>query len=339
MGRKPTKNLHLPPRMRLKKTSRGKTYYYYDMGGKPRRWKALGGDFVEALRVYADLEQGNRAAQSLITFRHVAERYLIDVLPGKAPETRRTNLLQLEKLYLFFDSPPAPLDEIKPIHIRKYLDWRKNSPVAANREIALFSHIFNKAREWGATDRSNPCVGVRKHRESGRDVYIDDAAYRKLWEKADVPLREAMDLAYLTGQRPADVLKLDERHIRDGVLEVRQNKTRAKLRIEIVGQLASAINRIASRKSALKLHSTKLIVDESGKPIGPAGLRFRFDRARQAAGVEKSEFQFRDLRAKAGTDKEASEDIRGAQALLGHGSVSMTEHYVRKRGATVKPTK
>lgn len=131
----------------------------------------------------------------------------------------------------------------------------------------MFSHIFNKAREWGATDRSNPCVGVRKHRESGRDGYIDDAAYRKLWEKADVPLREAMDLAYLTGQRPADVLKLDERHIRDGVLEVRQNKTRAKLRIEIVGQLASAINRIASRKSGLKLHSTKLIVDESGNPL------------------------------------------------------------------------
>lgn len=339
MGRKPTKNLHLPPRMRLKKTSRDKTYYYYDMGGKPRRWKALGGDFVEALRVYADLEQGNRTGRSLVTFRHVAERYLIDVLPSKATETRRTNLLQLEKLYSFFDSPPAPLDEIKPIHIRKYLDWRKASPVAANREIALFSHIFNKAREWGATDRPNPCAGVRKHRETGRDVYVGDALYKAVWEKADLPLREAMDLAYLTGQRPADVLKMDERDFRDGVISVRQNKTGARLRIEVVGELAVLVEQLAARKAEHNPRSTKLIVDEVGRPLGQAGLRFRFDRARDAAGIPKAEFQFRDLRAKAGTDKELSADLREAQALLGHGSAAMTEHYVRKRGTRATPTR
>ncbi|MGS1058768.1 tyrosine-type recombinase/integrase [Burkholderia glumae] len=339
MGRKPTKNLHLPPRMRLKQTSRGKTYYYYDMGGKPRRWKALGGDFVEALRLYADLEQGNRTARALVTFRNVAERYLVDVLPSKAVETRRTNLLQLEKLYSFFDSPPAPLGEIKPIHIRKYLDWRKASPVSANREIALFSHIFNKAREWGATDRPNPCIGVRKHRETGRDVYVGDGLYKSVWEKADLPLQEAMDLAYLTGQRPGDVLKMDERDVRDGVISIRQNKTGARLRIEVVGELAALIDRLAIRKTAHNPRSTRLIVDEQGKPLGRSALRFRFDRARDAAGIPKSEFQFRDLRAKAGTDKESTSDIRGAQSLLGHGSVSMTEHYVRRRGAKITPTR
>ncbi|WP_081084550.1 tyrosine-type recombinase/integrase [Burkholderia territorii] len=339
MGRKPTKNLHLPPRMRVKKTSRGKTYYYYDMGGKPRRWQALGGDFVDALRLYADLEQGNRTAQALITFRHAADRYLTDVLPNKAAETQRTNLLQLEKLYLFFDSPPAPLDEIKPIHIRKYLDWRKASPVSANREIALFSHIFNKAREWGATDRPNPCTGVRKHRETGRDVYVGDGLYKAVWEKADLPLREAMDLAYLTGQRPADVLKMDERDIRDGVVWIRQNKTGARLRIEVVGELAKLLGELSLRKTAHNPRSTRLIVDEHGKPLGRAALRFRFDRARDAAGIEKNDFQFRDLRAKAATDKESSDDLRSAQALLGHGNVSMTEHYVRKRGKKVTPTR
>ncbi|WP_175666013.1 tyrosine-type recombinase/integrase [Burkholderia ambifaria] len=339
MGRKPTKNLHLPPRMRLKRTSRDKTYYYYDMGGKPRRWKALGGDFVEALRLYADLEQGDRTARALVTFRHVAERYLVDVLPGKAPETRRTNMLQLEKLYSFFDSPPAPLDEIKPIHIRKYLDWRKASPVSANREMALFSHIFNKAREWGATDRPNPCAGIRKHRETGRDVYVGDGLYKAVWEKADLPLREAMDLAYLTGQRPADVLKMDERDVRDGVVWIQQNKTRTRLRIEIIGDLASLLDRLALRKIEHNPRSTRLIVDERGRPLGRSALRFRFDRARDAAGIPKDAFQFRDLRAKAGTDKEDAEDIRSAQALLGHGSVAMTEHYVRKRGVKVTPTK
>ncbi len=309
------------------------------MGGKPRKWHPLGGDFVEALRRYADLEQGNRTSAALITFRHVAERYLTEVLPTKAPETQRTNLLQLEKLYLFFDSPPAPLDEIKPIHVRKYLDWRKESPVAANREIALFSHIFNKAREWGATDHPNPCAGVRKHREVGRDVYVDDSLYHAVWKQADVPLREAMDLAYLTGQRPADVLKMDERDVRDGAVSIRQNKTGTRLRIEIAGELAILLIRLGTRKTTHNPRSTRLIVDEQGKPLGHAALRFRFDRAREAAGIAKHEFQFRDLRAKAGTDKEDSSGLRSAQSLLGHGSVAMTEHYVRKRGRRVSPTK
>ncbi|WP_082721524.1 tyrosine-type recombinase/integrase [Burkholderia latens] len=85
--------------------------------------------------------------------------------------------------------------------------------------------------------------------------------------------------------------------------------------------------------------STRVILDEVGRALGASALRFRFDRARDAAGIDKASFQFRDLRAKAGTDKEDAEDLRAAQALLGHGSVAMTEHYVRKRGTKVTPTK
>ncbi|WP_341317069.1 tyrosine-type recombinase/integrase [Paraburkholderia sp. IMGN_8] len=59
-------------------------------------------------------------------------------------------------------------------------------------------------------------------------------------------------------------------------------------------------------------------------------LQYRFRAAREAAEIAAADFQFRDLRAKAGTDKtEATGDIRHAQKQLGHGSVVMTEHYVR----------
>ncbi|WP_230948661.1 tyrosine-type recombinase/integrase [Burkholderia multivorans] len=180
---------------------------------------------------------------------------------------------------------------------------------------------------------------MRKHRETGRDVYVGDDLYKAVWEKADLPLREAMDLAYLTGQRPADVFKIDERDVRDGVIAIRQNKTGARLRIEVVGELAAILDRLALRKRGHNPRSTRLIVDEQGRPLGRAALRFRFDRARDTADIAKEAFQFRDLRAKAGTDKESVSDLRGAQSLLGHGSMSMTEHYVRKRGRQVTPTK
>ena len=51
-------------------------------------------------------------------------------------------------------------------------------------------------------------------------------------------------------------------------------------------------------------------------------------------------FQFRDLRAKAGTDKADATDMREAQQQLGHNSLKTTEIYVRARaGAKVTPTK
>jgi integrase len=162
-----------------------------------------------------------------------------------------------------------------------------------------------------------------------------------VYEKADVGLRDAMDLAYLTGQRVTDTRLMDERDVREGMIWVLQGKTNAKRRIEITGELNVLINRIMSRKSGHKVRSTRLIVTEDGTPMSVAMLRGRFDLAREAAGVAKSEFQMRDLRAKAGTDKaELSGDILQARDQLGHTTVVMTEQYIRNRkGKKVSPTK
>lgn len=70
-------------------------------------------------------------------------------------------------------------------------------------------------------------------------------------------------------------------------------------------------------------------------------LRGRFDAAHERTGVPKAAFQFRDLRARASTDKaDTSSDILQAQRQLGRSSVVMTETYTRKRkGERVTPTK
>src|SRR5690606_8009271 len=137
-------------------------------------------------------------------------------------------------------------------------------------------------------------------------------------------LRDAMDLAYLTGQRPADTYAMDERQLSPTGLGVRQGKTGAKVEIAIEGELATLLERIRKRKAGYTLHSSRLIVDERGLALGRDALRCRFDKARRLAGIDKGDFQFRDLRAEAGTDKaEVARDIRQAQAQLGHASVTM----------------
>lgn len=165
--------------------------------------------------------------------------------------------------------------------------------------------------------------------------------FQRVWKFADQPTRDAMDLAYLTGQRPADTLKLAESDIRGGELWVVQGKRGKKLRITVSGELADVIARIRTSKLACNSKSDSLVVNEAGERLMRDALRFRFDRARFAAHVAKDLFQFRDLRAKAGTDKtESSGDIRAAQRQLGHTSIKMTEHYVRERkGDKVDPTK
>lgn len=133
----------------------------------------------------------------------------------------------------------------------------------------------------------------------------------------------------------------------DAGLAITQAKSTNKVLMEITGELATLLDRIAKRKSEKlpngrsKAYSTRLIVDDSGLALGRAALRYRFDKARDAAGVTKRDFQFRDLRAKAGTDKaDSANDIREAQAQLGNSSVTTTEIHVRKkRGFKATPTR
>lgn len=342
MGRKPTRNKNLPAGMRAR--HRGKVIYYYlDTGAKPRKEVPLGKDYTAAVMKWAELTVSANPGGAMITFRQVAERYTREVIPGKAAATRKDNLRELAQLYKFFDDPPAPLESIEPINIRQYLDWRKPALVRANREKALFSHIWNFAREVGLTGKPNPCAGVRGNKESGRDAYISDDIYKLVWDAAEEPLRDALDLAYLTGQRPADVLKLSQADISEGALTVVQNKTGKRLRIAIEGELAAVIDRIKRRK----VMGLKLVNNRDGYPMTQAGLRGAFNRARDAAvkshpGKESEirAFQFRDLRAKAGTDKEEQDGMQAAQDQLGHSTPTMTAHYVRhRRGKLVKPTK
>jgi len=360
MARKPTKNLNLPRGMRMRPQRSGKVYYYYDTGEKPRREIPLGPDYVEAVKRWAELEvDTDLKPGSLITFRYACEMYQQKYLVENSVKTRTEKTRQLETLYLFFDNPPAPLDDIKPMHIKQFLAWRveltqarlrkeglpvegTEGRVAANRERSLISHVWNAARAEGLTDKANPCSGIKAFEEEGRDTYVYDEIFSAVQNAGDIPLQEAMSLSYLSSARPADLLKIDEMHLRTGFIEVKQNKTKERIRIAIQGELATLIDRIIERKRGIegKVVSTRLLVNEDGQPLTYYALRHRFDKARSAAGIEFDDFQFRDLRAKAATDKTDAVDIRAAQQQLGHASVTMTEHYVRKRrGTKVTPTK
>lgn len=233
----------------------------------------------------------------------------------------------------------------------------------------MFSRIWNWAREQGYTAKPNPTVGVRRNRAAGRKVYVEDDIFKAVYIQADQPTKDAMDVAYLAAQRPADTLKFRDTDIHDGALELQQNKTGHRLRLMLVDddgtptELGRVINRIMRRKARYKVRSLALIVNEDCQPLTYYALDARFEKARNAAieleqkkaaeardplkrqlNLDKAaaikSFQFRDLRAKAATETDESRGEKDAQALLGHASETMTKRYIRhRRGKLVKPTK
>jgi len=223
----------------------GRTYYYLEAG---RKKIPLGSDYTIAVKKWVALTED--PAEVVTTFKELADKYVREVMPTKAKSTQATQKGDMKMLLEFFCDPtPAPLDEIKPKHIHALLRWKSATPTTANRLKRLFSHMFNVARAWGYTENQNPVTGIRGHTLDRRSNDVTDDVYEAVWQCASVPLRDAMDLAYLTGQRPGDVLRLTERDIVDGVLVVKQSKTAKPLRVRVEGEFGELIKRIFARKA------------------------------------------------------------------------------------------
>ena len=328
--------------MRAARQRSGTVYYYYDAGGKPRKWLPLGPDYVLAVQKWSALNL--TPAPVSITIGFAVAKYLAsDVYAALSKGTQDDYKFALDKLLITFAS--APLDLVTPPHLRQHYarrctdtdDWKASKHRAA-RELSVLGMIFCYARGQGWTT-NDPKESVKLKKLPGRKhVYIYDEMLDAVYEKAPADLRDAMDLAYYIGQRPADVLQLSDTNIRDGMLEYRQGKTGLPQRIAIAGPLATLMKRIDERKASHHVRSLYLVVDERGRKMTKAKLRARFEAARTAAGIAGKDFQFRDLRRKSGSDLRDQHGLEAAQDQLGHAGIAMTEHYTGGRGKKIVKT-
>lgn len=324
----------------------GKVFYYFDTGAKPRREIPLGGDYVMAVRKWSELIGAQAVA--VTDFADLADKYLREEIPLKAKSTQATYRSDLKHLRAFFCNPtPAPLDQILPEHIGMLLDRHKATPTTANRLKRLFSTMFNKARRWGYTKAENPVAGIEGHDIPKSVRPISDAVYQAVWSVASESLRDAMDLAYLTGQRPGDVLQYNERQIDDGYFIIEsQNKTGKPLRIRIEGEFAELIERITTRKAGYKVWSSALCVNTRGLPMTKQTLRDHFETARATAAEQHPKLAdqirrmwFTKLRSKAADDVADTRGEQAASDLLGHDDVRTTRRHYLTRGKRVGPTR
>lgn len=351
MRHKNAANRDLPPRMirRVRKRKNGDTWvgYYYngrDVGGA-RKEIPLGSDIDQAKIEWARLER-KAAPEPDHLMGTLFDRYEVKIIPTKKPRTQKDNLKELKQLRKSFEQ--APINSITPQIVAQYRDAR-TAKVRANREIALLSHIFTIAREWGLTSNANPCFGVRRNREKPRDYYAGKAVWDAVYAEAVQELKDAMDLAYLTGQRPADVLKTATTDLKVGFLMVGQGKTekRLRIRLEEESSLSIFIFGLLERRSIKGIKTSTLITNAFGLRMSQQMLRNRWDEAREKAATNATtegdlalassirQFQFRDIRPKAASEME----LTHASRLLGHSTEEITKKVYRRIGEIVDPTR
>lgn len=141
----------------------------------------------------------------------IFDRYEHDVIPKKGERTQKDNLAALKQLRPTFDG--APIDSITPANIAGYRDAR-SAKVRANREIALLSHVFNMAREWGLTERENPYQGITI--EQGDPMLaakIGGFQFRDIRPKAASEIVDIGDASLLLGHSKKEITKRVYRRI------------------------------------------------------------------------------------------------------------------------------
>lgn len=298
---------------------------------KAGKWLRLSDDKAVALAKWAELEGetpaiDGEAVHAPGTVGALIQRYMVEVAPKKSPGTYLGNQQEAVNLLKVFAT--VAITAIRPMHIAKYIDVRGiKAPVRANREISLLSHIFSYGMRWGSVD-ANPCIGVAKHPEKGRDRYIANAEFEGVKALASPLIATLMEFAYLTALRKGDILSLRLEQITDEGIWIKQAKTGAKQLYEWTPGLREVVDKARTLHPVVR--GLYLFCTHRGQPYTDAGIKAMWNRVQvkwaESGGVR---FTFHDIRAKALTD--AKSMGMDAQSLAGHATQAMTDHYIKNK--------
>lgn len=310
----------MPPRYKADGLPRrvyrkGPSFYYVTLDNK---WLRLGRTEREMYKRLAEILKDVERADTLSA---LFDRYLRDVMPEKAPKTRKDQERQLKRLREVFGKMLP--GQVTTQHVARYLD--KRGGAKANREMALLSHVFAHAIRWGLAT-TNPCRGVMRNKERPATRYITDDEFWARWEQCQdhPPFPLLLELLYLTGQRLGDVLRIRESQITDDGIEIEQGKTGKRLILEWTPALTDLVKRCRSSKVAAI--NPPLIRRRDGHPYTVAGIGAMWRRI-EWGDVER--FTLRDIRAKS-----ASDHPDGAH--LGHTSRRTLERFYLRKPKTVR---
>jgi integrase len=180
------------------------------------------------------------AGRRVPSLRDFAKRYLVEhAEPFKKPRSVEEDRGLLDR-HILKELGDYRLDRLDQGTVTRFAQARKDTPTTANRCLALVSHLYTKAGEWGIVPAgTNPARGVPRFREAKRQRFLSveelarlGDALRELKAEGDVSpfALAAIRLLIFTGMRPSEVLALtwESVDLARGVLSLADSKTGAK---------------------------------------------------------------------------------------------------------------
>lgn len=293
---------------------KGNSFYY--VSGST--WEPLGQDYSVALLRWAENEgmPTKETLNSAIDLYFASSKF--ESLSDNTKTTYKSRAKNIRKIMGM-----RTCKSIEPLHIYAYMD-KNPSNAGANQGLVVLYHALEEARKRGWI-RDNPAVKIEKHGTKRRGRYITDEEYRKIYEAGTDLVKAVMKLNYLIGQRPIDIFKLRLQDITDEGIFIQQKKTDKKQLFTWTKELREAVDQAKALPRPVR-NLTTLFCKTTGKPYDTREFRYQWKAACKLAGVENA--QFRDIRAKAGTD--AYNGGQDHQAILGHTTKAMSDTYVKQ---------
>jgi integrase len=301
----------------------------------------LGANMADAAQRYSELMRELEGGISTIrTIGELMDRYAAEVIPLKAPATRKNNLISISRLRPVFGAMLP--HEFESHHAFKYRDIRRETPTSANRDIEVLSHLFSKAIEWGLLrNDQHPIRGLRiKNPTQTRDRYVSNPELEAALELANPFLCAYVRLKVALGLRKADMLRLELRNASADGITVKPSKTASTSGKSTVytwnderqaaWESAKAMRpkRVASITYLFCTRSGDPYIKEDGTTSGFDSIFRRWIDKCLEKGVIGERFTENDLRAKVASD---SQDLEQARRRLSHTSATTTRrHYARK---------
>jgi integrase len=207
-------------------------------------------------------------------------------------------------------------------HIVRMLDGMK--PHAARNWLKAIRHLMAYCLDHGLI-RHDPTAGIKRRlpRSDGHHTWTEAEVLQfQTFHPVGSKARLALAFGLYTAQRRGDVIRMGRQHIKDGVLSVAQEKTRARLAIPLHPELQAILD--VTPSGQLTLLTTK-----TGKSYAAGDFSEQFRAWCDAAGLPLR-CTFHGLRKVALTRlADAGCSAHEIAAISGHKSLKEVERYTR----------
>jgi integrase len=291
--------------------------------------------YNEALAASQTLINQPKAGATITLSDCVAAYYKSSTYTGLGSDTTKRNYRRLlDRFCLMVGEDKttygsAPADGLRAEHLRLILDpIYAKTPSEAGNLLKRLRAVFRNAVERGLV-KQDPTLSVklRKVKTDGHRAWTDADIdqYRAHWPSGSKP-RLALELLIYSGQRRSDVVKMGRQHVRDGAINLRQQKQGkgevVELSLPIHQNLQAELDQIDPGQMIF-------VLTEYGKPRSDAGFSGWVSDCAKAAGLPSQSSPHGLRKAAARWLAEAGCSASEIAAITGHASLKDVEHYTK----------